>query len=166
MRNQGLGSWPTRRSRMTPDRTAVNSFTYAQVHERVTRLAHGLRGLGVGPGDRVGYLGPNAPSFLETLFACGALGAIFVPLNFRLSPPELEFIVADCGAEVLVHAAGQPELSVRRRVGLGEEYEALLAAAAAADLDEPVDHADPCMIMYTSGTTGKPKGAVLSHGNV
>jgi fatty-acyl-CoA synthase len=170
MRNQGLGSWPARRARMTPGRTAViaggRSLTYAQLHERVLRLAHGLRGLGVGPGDRVAYLGPNDPAFLETLFACGALGAIFVPLNFRLSLPELEFIVGDAGAQLLVRAEGQPEPSVPQTVTLGQEYEALLASSSAAALDEPVGQDEPCMIMYTSGTTGKPKGAVLSHGNL
>jgi fatty-acyl-CoA synthase len=110
MRNQGLGSWPARRARMTPDRTAVlagrRSFSYQALAERVGRLANALCGLGVAHGDRVCYLGPNDPAFLETLFARGALGAIFVPLNFRLSGPELEFIVADAGATVLVDAAG------------------------------------------------------------
>jgi hypothetical protein len=110
MRNQGLGSWPARRARMTPDWTAVlagrRSFSYQALAERVDRLANALCGLGVAHGDRVCYLGPNDPAFLETLFARGALGAIFVPLNFRLSGPELEFIVADAGATVLVDAAG------------------------------------------------------------
>src|SRR5262249_56372366 len=75
------------------DRVAVlhgdDRLTYAQLHDRVTRLAHGLRGLGVRRGDRVAYLGPNHPAFLETLFAAGTLGAILVPLNARLAVPEL-----------------------------------------------------------------------------
>ena len=89
LRNDGVGSWMARRARRTPDRVAVihagDRLTYAQVHDRVTRLAHGLRGLGVGRGDRVAYLGPNHPAFLETLFAAGTLGAILVPLNTRLA---------------------------------------------------------------------------------
>ena len=84
MRNNGVGSWIARRARRTPDRVAVlhgdDRLTYAQLHDRVTRLAHGLRGLGVRRGDRVAYLGPNHPAFLETLFAAGTLGAILVPL--------------------------------------------------------------------------------------
>src|SRR5690349_17092478 len=106
MRNQGLGSWPARRARISPGSTALifegAAVTYQDVDERVTRLAHGLRDVGIRGGDRVAYLGPNHPALLETLFACTALGALFVPLNFRLSPPELEFILADCGAALLV----------------------------------------------------------------
>jgi len=82
VRNNGVGSWIARRARRTPDRAAVfhgdDRLTYAQLHDRVTRLAHGLRGLGVRRGDRVAYLGPNHPAFLETLFAAGTLGAILI----------------------------------------------------------------------------------------
>src|SRR5581483_4238833 len=148
MRNQGLGSWPVRRARMTPDRTAVvsgdGSLTYARLHERVLRLANGLRGLGVAAGDRVAYLGPNQPSFLETLFACGALGAVFVPLNFRLSGPELEFIVRDAGARLVVRGPGFPELP-GPAVQLGAPFEDLIASSPAEALDEPVDLGEPCM---------------------
>ncbi|MBO3751455.1 long-chain fatty acid--CoA ligase [Streptosporangiaceae bacterium NEAU-GS5] len=163
MRNQGLGSWPARRARISPGGAALlfegTALSYQDVHERVTRLAYGLRGLGIRRGDRVAYLGPNHPALLETLFACAALGALFVPLNFRLSPPELEFILADCGAALLVRADGQPSLPIRT-VMAGE------VAEDGPPLDEPVGLDDPCMIMYTSGTTGRPKGAVLSHGNL
>src|ERR1700754_4109021 len=123
---------------MGPGRTALvfegRSWTYGERHERVTRLAHGLRDLGVRPGDRVAYLGPNHPAFLETLFATGTLGAILVPLNFRLAGPELEYMLSDSGAHVLVHA---PELTdavtgmgspVRARLlTVGDEYEKLIA---------------------------------------
>ncbi|GAA2073500.1 long-chain fatty acid--CoA ligase [Actinomadura alba] len=177
MLNQGLGSWPARRARMAPDRTALvfeeRSWTYGELYERVTRLAHVLRGLGVRPGDRVAYLGPNHPAFLETLFATGTLGAILVPLNFRLAGPELAYMLSDSGAHVLVHA---PELTdvvtgtespVRARfLIVGDDYEKLLAAGDATPIDEPVSHDDVCMIMYTSGTTGRPKGAMITHGNV
>ena len=102
MRNNGVGSWIARRARRTPDRVAFvhgdDRLTYAQLHDRVIRLAHGLRGLGVRRGDRVAYLGPNHPAFLETLFAAGALGAILVPLNTRLAAPELARHLADSGS--------------------------------------------------------------------
>jgi fatty-acyl-CoA synthase len=101
VRNNGVGSWIARRARRTPDRAAVfygnDRLTYAQLHDRVTRLAHGLRGLGVRRGDRVAYLGPNHPAFLEALFAAGTLGAILVPLNTRLAAPELARHLADSG---------------------------------------------------------------------
>ncbi|MPY30955.1 long-chain fatty acid--CoA ligase [Streptomyces adustus] len=185
MLNQGIGSWPARRARKTPERVAVvhedRTWTYRELHERVLRLADALRGLGVGRGDRVAYLGPNHPAFLETLFAAGALGTVFVPLNTRLAARELAHNLSDSGSTVLVHAPEQAdaartaaaEAGVRHRIALAGPdgggalgYEQLLAGARTGHLDEPVAPEDPCIIMYTSGTTGRPKGAVLSHGNI
>ena len=107
--------------------------TYAELDERCRRLANGLAGLGVARGDRVAYLGKNDPSLVETLFATTALGAIFVPLNWRLTAGELAYIAADCGAEVLVHAAefaaaaaaveSDPATRLRHLVELGDEYD-------------------------------------------
>jgi len=172
VRNQGIGSWPARRARKTPERVAVEhedrSWTYGELSGRVLRLAHALRRLGVVRGDRVAYLGPNHPSLLETFFAAGLLGAVFVPLNTRLAGPELAWQVDDAGAAVLVHAASPvvAELPVAVRVEVGDGYEALVSSGQARPIDEPVAADDPCIIMYTSGTTGRPKGAVLSHGNI
>ncbi|MFF5553138.1 o-succinylbenzoate--CoA ligase [Streptomyces olivaceoviridis] len=178
MRNEGLGSWPARRARKTPHRTALihrdRSVTYAELYERTTRLAHALRARGVRPGDRIAYLGPNHPAFLETLFAAGTLGAVFVPLNIRLAEPEIAYQLADSGAKALVHApsqappaAGPPgSTEVRTYVEVGAEYEELLAAASDEPIDQPVRLDDTCIIMYTSGTTGRPKGAMLTHGNL
>ncbi|WP_406424115.1 long-chain fatty acid--CoA ligase [Streptomyces sp. NBC_00873] len=182
MRNQGIGSWTARRNRKTPRRTALlhegRAIGYAELHDRCTRLAHVLRDAGVGRGDRVAFLGPNHPAFLETLFATGLLGAVFVPLNTRLAVPELLHQLADSGSRVLVHArqlesrvaeltAGSgisPVLAVEDGPGLS--YEELLAAAGTDPVDEEVGHEDICLIMYTSGTTGRAKGAVLTHGNI
>jgi fatty-acyl-CoA synthase len=184
LRNNGVGSWIARRARRTPDRVAVihgdDRLTYAQLHDRVTRLAHGLRGLGVRRGDRVAYLGPNHPAFLETLFAAGTLGAILVPLNTRLAAPELARHLADSGTRALIHGMGQDGVlgelrsaaPVRDVVALGDPaggelgYATLLAAGPGTDIDEAVGLDDPCLIMYTSGTTGGAKGATLSHGNI
>ncbi|WP_219508440.1 acyl-CoA synthetase [Nonomuraea ceibae] len=169
MRDGGVGSWPERRARRTPDRVAVvhggRRVTYRELHERVLRLARVLRGRGVGRGDRVAYLGANHPAFLETLFATGTLGAVFVPLNVRLAAPELAYVLSDCGVAALVHAPPAAELDVPCRIPLGD-YEELLAEAEPEAAVEAVSGEDPCMIMYTSGTTGRPKGAVLSHANV
>jgi fatty-acyl-CoA synthase len=168
MRNQGIGSWPARRARRTPCDIAVVQgdahWTYARLHERSTRLAHGLRGLGVAKGDRVAFLGPNHPAFLETLFATGLLGAVLVPLNTRLAVAELDHCLADSGSEVLISASA--ELAARNTIALGDDYERLLAGQSSEPIDEAVVPDDPCLIMYTSGTTGRAKGAVLSHGNI
>ncbi|MDT0566978.1 o-succinylbenzoate--CoA ligase [Streptomyces sp. DSM 3412] len=179
MRNEGLGSWPARRARKTPHRTALihgeTSLTYGELYERTTRLAHALRASGVRRGDRIAYLGPNHPSYLETLFAAGTLGAVFVPLNTRLAGPEIAYQLADSGAKALVYGAGftalvaglpGDETDVRTFVEIGTEYEALLARAGAEPIDQPVTADDTCIIMYTSGTTGRPKGAMLTHGNI
>ncbi|GAA3547097.1 long-chain fatty acid--CoA ligase [Amycolatopsis ultiminotia] len=172
MRDGGLGSWPARRARMTPDRTAVvhgeDRITYARLAARTAAVAGGLRRLGVRRGDRVGYLGPNHPAYLETLFATAALGAVFVPVNTRLAEPEVEFVLGDAGVSVLVHAEGCAATGplLRERLVLGGSYDALRAAGPADLPDEPVGLDDPCVIMYTSGSTGAPKGAVLSHGNL
>ncbi|MFE5592465.1 long-chain fatty acid--CoA ligase [Streptomyces sp. NPDC056549] len=182
MRNQGIGSWPARRDRRSPRRTALlhegRAVDYAELHDRCTRLAHVLRGAGVARGDRVAYLGPNHPAYLETLFAAGLLGAVFVPLNTRLAVPELLHQLTDSGSGVLVHA-GQPAERVSELVagasvatvlavrgGPGASYEEALAAAPSEPVDEEVGHEDVCLIMYTSGTTGRSKGAVLTHGNI
>src|SRR5262245_60271373 len=171
MRNQGLGSWPVRRARKTPDDVALihgeTSLTYAELRDRTVRLAYALRGLGIGPGDRVAYLGFNHPSFLETLFATGLLGGVFVPLNARLSGAEIAFQLADSGASVLIHASTHASLvaSLPGPVAVSS-YEGLPDYADGGPLDVPVSLDDTCMIMYTSGTTGRPKGAALTHGNI
>ncbi|MFD5002995.1 long-chain fatty acid--CoA ligase [Streptomyces mutabilis] len=174
MRNHGIGSWTARRARKTPHRTAVvyrdAEITYGRLHERTTRLAHHLRRLGVRPGDRVAYLGPNHPSFLETFFAAGQLRAVFVPLNTRLAEPELRHCLADSGASVLVHTEAFEEFAascgVQRRVAVDAVLERALGECPTTPVDVPVGHTDTAMIMYTSGTTGRAKGAVLTHGNL
>ncbi|HEY0804189.1 MAG TPA: AMP-binding protein, partial [Pseudonocardiaceae bacterium] len=177
MRNQGVGSWTARRARRTPDRIAVvhngRQWTYRELHDRVLRLAGVLREGGVCRGDRVAYLGPNHPTFLETLFATGVLGAVFVPLNTRLAAPEIAYNLTDSGSSVLVHAPEhadvvgkiRDEIPVRHHIPLAG-YERLVAASAAEPVDEPVGLDDMCLILYTSGTTGRPKGVVLTHGNI
>jgi fatty-acyl-CoA synthase len=184
MQNSGIGGWPARRARMTPDRTAFvfgdRSLTYAEVHERVTRLAARLRDSGVHAGDRVAYLGPNHTAFAETMFAAHVLGAIFVPLNFRLAAPEIDYMLGHCGAKVLIYApqcagvvhalsgaSDLDEIVALEPATPGEpDYESWLAQGDPTPIDVPVSQDDPALILYTSGTTGRPKGATLSHANL
>jgi fatty-acyl-CoA synthase len=184
MRNNGIGSWPARRARTAPDGAAIihegRTYSFAELRERSTRLAHALRGLGVCRGDRLGYLGPNHPSYAEALFAAGMLGAVLLPLNTRLAPPEHDYILRDAEPVVLIWSAASAQsvaalgadIPVRHLITLGPAsgrslaYEDLLAGASADPLDEPVALDDLCMIQYTSGTSGRPKGVMLSHGNV
>ncbi|MCC5575655.1 long-chain fatty acid--CoA ligase [Microtetraspora sp. AC03309] len=184
MQNAGVGGWPARRAQMTPDRTALvlhdRTLTYAQVHERTTKLASRLREAGVRAGDRVAYLGPNHTAFAETMFATHLLGGIFVPLNFRLAAPEIAYMLENSGATALIYA---PECAAVVRalpdtpallaiVALaspapGErEYETWLSEGDPTPIDVPVALDDVALILYTSGTTGRPKGATLTHANL
>ncbi len=177
----GLGSWTARRARATPERTALvhgsRRLTYAALHDRVRALAAGLAGLGVGRGDRVAYLGPNHPAFVETLFATTALGAVFVPLNSRLAVQELAFALEDTGAGMLVHAAGvdgaailpldaSNAASLALTLEVGGSYDELITGTADRRDPVDVDPDDTAILLYTSGTTGRPKAARLSHANL
>nr|WP_274636158.1 o-succinylbenzoate--CoA ligase [Microbacterium bovistercoris] len=185
MQNQGIGTWVARRAQRMREDVAIafrdQRLGYDELDERITRLANALSESGVQRGDRVAYLGNNHPSFLEALLATATLGAIFVPLNTRLAPPEIEFAVDNSGASTLIFHADLHELaragtwstSARRRVQVGgmplpgvEDYETLMASGSTDPLDLTVTLDDPAMILYTSGTTGYPKGAVLTHGNL
>ncbi|MGH1565451.1 acyl-CoA synthetase [Mumia sp. DW29H23] len=181
MHNRGIGAWPARRARSTPDAVALvhrgERTTYAVLHDRVTRLAHGLRERGVEAGARVAYLGPNHPAFVETMFATHVLGGVFVPLNWRLAAPELDYTLDDVGASVLViapeNAAVASSLAwAGTRIardphdGRAVSYEEVLAPSGSPPIDVPVAPSDPALVLYTSGTTGRPKGAVLTHDNL
>ncbi len=167
MRDEGLGSWPARRARMTPDAIAVrhhdHSLTYADLRDRVAALAAGLRAAGIGKGDRVAYLGPNHPVYLDLLFACGRLGAIFVPVNFRLTAPEIDHVLTDSGASLFVHTPDHPHATTIPTIQAADTVP-LQGEDPVGETTVTLD--DPCLIMYTSGSTGRPKGAVLTHGNL
>ena len=151
-------------------------LTYRAFDDRIARLAASLQDqCGVQRGDRVAMLAPNSTDAFEVLFACGRLGAIFVPLNWRLAEPELAAIIADCAPVALVcdqdFAARGDELARRCEIAhriwcgpIDSQYERLangprrLAEAVVSTLE------DPSVILYTSGTTGRPKGVIITHG--
>ncbi|PZA19175.1 AMP-binding protein, partial [Modestobacter versicolor] len=107
MRNAGLGSWPERHLRSSPHKPALwfegATTTHGEFALRVRRAASALAGLGVQRGDRVAWLGANHPAGLETLYACGQLGATWVPVNARLTPPEAQYVLEHSGASLVVH---------------------------------------------------------------
>jgi fatty-acyl-CoA synthase len=181
MRDQGLGSWPARRARMTPGHPALIGAgevrTYAELAENATRLAHGLAARGVSRGDRVAFLGPNSIELVEAMFATAKLGAVFIPLNTRLAPPETAYILADSGARLLIAAQGFDEVISAPQVqrlavdvvpadAVRQDGPGGLRSERMTPVDEPVGHDDLFMIQYTSGTTGRPKGVMLTHGNI
>lgn len=173
--------WIAHHGRRTPDKTALidlasdRRFSYAELNERISRLASHLRdALGVARGDRVAVLALNTTDTLEVQFACGRLGAVMVPLNTRLTVPELQFIVGDASPKVMIHDSDLAEtaltvaklcgVSSALLVGPGGSYESAISGAKPLAKFEDVSLDDISTIMYTSGTTGLPKGAIITHG--
>ncbi len=178
-----LGSWIARRAAATPHLPAItfgeNTWTYRDFADRIDRLAAELAAGGTQRGDRVGYAGLNHPDFLVTLFAAARIGAAFVPLNWRLTAAELGYILGNAQVHTLIADAERAAVieQVRTQAGLQrmialdpvagvEVLDELLAQRA--PLADPVfaEPDDVAVIMYTSGTTGHPKGAMLTHANL
>ncbi|MES2531601.1 MAG: long-chain fatty acid--CoA ligase [Pseudomonadota bacterium] len=168
-----------------PDRVAIRNLssgralTYAQLDRRADRLARHLQDAGVARGDRVAILAYNGAEFFELQYACSRIGAVAVLLNWRLSVPELEYIVRDCTPLLLLHDVAFQDAATRLEQVAGlrsllaidagdpnSSYERALAAAEAPPAWADVTHDDLCLLMYTSGTTGHPKGALITHGMV
>ena len=162
-------------SHATLDLGSGRRLTYADFNERIARLACVLRdSFGVKRGDRVAVFAPNTVETFEVQFATARLGAVFVPLNWRLAIPELRAILTDCAPAVLIHDAEFIERATAisetfpamRLCAFGTPeapYEQALAAATALAVPEIVTLAEISTILYTSGTTGLPKGAIITH---
>ncbi len=175
----------TSRSRLTPTREALlelntnRRFSYADLNARACRLANFMAGLDVQAGDRVSILAHNSIVYLDLFYGLAKVGAIFAPLNWRLTAHELSYIVNDCMPTVMlvgpefagVWAEMRAVVDVPHVISLDGadapgalDYNASLAAALPAEPVRPrLDSESPYCILYTSGTTGKPKGAVLPH---
>lgn len=179
----GLAEWFRRRALLSPHRPALtfgpDSWSFAELQGEIVRFAEMLAAQGIVHGERVAYLGFNHSQFLIALFATARLGAIFVPLNFRLTGSEIAYMIDDCGVSTLIVAeshlplvdAVRSGLACQRYLRLGESspgwqgIDPLLRQSAPTVLAAEVDPDDVACIIYTSGTTGHPKGAMLSHRN-
>lgn len=180
-----LGEMLARSARRAPDKVAVifddRELTFADFDARVNRLANALAARGIGRGDSVAILMYNRPEVLESYFACLKLGAAAVPVNFRLKSGELSYIFENSEARAVLTDGELCSLAVestRELPGVGfvatvgepvpgaESYEELLASAGSDAPAVEVDEGDIAFIMYTSGTTGRPKGAMLTHQNL
>ena len=177
-----VGEWISKWARLRPEKVALYSdgrpFTYKALNDRSVRVANLLADSGVSKGDRVGALLYNAHEYIEIYFALSRMGAILVPLNWRLVPAEIEFILKDSGVMALFFGSEFTETvdklrgvdNLKEFVCVGpapswaSAYEAaLLTQSSVFPQAAPVGGEDANIIMYTSGTTGVPKGAVLSH---
>ncbi|MDA8411927.1 MAG: AMP-binding protein [Treponema sp.] len=183
------GELLTRRARLTPEREALydvpggTRYNFRQLNERACRLANGLKdSLGIKKGDRVGIVAMNGVQYVDLLYGLAKIGAILVPFNWRLKPVELEYMANDCAPSVLIVGPefvelvekARPRLTCRRFISLGGaelpadvSYEGLLASSRDEEPQRPpLDEDDPLLILYTSGTTGRSKGAVIPHRQV
>ena len=185
-----VGEWVFKRAATNPEGAFLKEaerqdreFSNRQFNERVNKTAHALVSLGVAKGDRVSVIMLNSSEFLEIFFACAKVGAIMVPLNFRLAVPELLYILNDSSPKALVYSSDFSEkiaelkksTAIPHCFRLGESD--LAQDVSFTDLvserptAEPtpvsgVEEDDPLVIMYTSGTTGDPKGVMISHKNI
>jgi fatty-acyl-CoA synthase len=180
----GIAYWTAKGAFLHPERTALVTAegrrSYREMESGVLRAAAVLEDLGVGPGDRFGILMLNDPRFLDLLFAAGRVGAVAVTLNWRLTVPELEYQLRDAGVDALFVGPEQEEAGEElarktgcRRVEVPEDYERRADALGAGEvpLRPPPMSAlpgddEPVLMVYTSGTTGRPKGALLTHRNL
>ncbi len=175
-----VGGWPARWAALAGDRPALRdadrSLDYHALERRCARAAAWLAARGVGRGDRVALLLGNRTAYLELVLGTARVGAIAVPLNTRLAAPELGALLDDCTPRVLCYedelgelaraATGAARSAPPVRLGVGgtpDAYEAALERAEPRRGWEPVSPEDPMLLLYTSGTTGVPKGALLPH---
>jgi fatty-acyl-CoA synthase len=181
------GELLTRRARLTPDREALldvpggRRYSYRELNERACRVANYLReSMGIRKGDRIGIIAQNGVHYVDLMYGLAKIGAILVPFNWRLKPLELEYVANDCSPSAMICAPDfadllektRGKLTCKRFISLGGakitcdcNYETMIAQGSPAEPERPNDlsEEDPLFILYTSGTTGKSKGAVIPH---
>jgi fatty-acyl-CoA synthase len=182
--NIAVYDWISHHNDARPNRLAIvdlatgRRLSYAQLHRRTDGLAAYLQSVGVGKGDRVAVLAKNGNEYFEAQFACGRVGAIAVLLNWRLTVPELEYICNDSSPRFMLYDVSLADMAteLQSRCGITDlllidqaseanPYEAALAQHDGTPVNrQELNHDDAWMIMYTSGTTGHPKGAIITHG--
>ena len=182
--DERLAHW----AKVKPDEEAISylgrSFTWGQFNDRVRRLAGALAERGIGRGDVVAFLDKNHPACVETTLAAASLGAATAIINFRLAGDEMDYVLNDCGAKIIIVGAELKNSIAKIRDRLThvehvitvtpggadgdehDEYEAMLAAATPRGRGADVTPDDVCVIMYSSGTTGNPKGIRLSQASL
>ena len=177
-----IGEFLTRRADITPNREALVCeglrLNFKELNERANRLANYMKELGVGHGDRVGVLAFNEAEFYDLLFGLGKIGAILVPVNYRLAGPEIQYILTDCDPNVFIFGKDFQEVvdSIRNEIpsqhliAISDDppewagaYEKVIGQASADEPEIIGGDDDTLTILYTSGTTGRPKGAELTH---
>ena len=190
IRSMNIAWWVQRWAHLHPRKCAIifkdEKITYLELNERANRASCWLQSLGIEKGDRVAAMLNNCPEFIELFLACARLGAIFVPLNFRLAAAELEYLLKNCRPRLFVFGHEfsdtvkkldvedtRPSVTLSSVGHKPSDSSIIDSAATAATFDHqmpfltrslgPTDPEEPQVIMYTSGTTGRPKGAVLSH---
>jgi len=163
-----------KRAALAPDRVAMEElangkiFTYAELDRRAGQAASLLIARKVGPGDRVAILCRNRVAFFELLFACAKIGAILVPLNWRMPPAELDQLLTDCTPRLLFYGA-EDERAVREimypppSIALDGDYESLIAATRPREFRQLWPAGETWYLLYTSGTTGRPKGVIYTY---
>ncbi|MFT4714766.1 MAG: fatty-acyl-CoA synthase, partial [Candidatus Azotimanducaceae bacterium] len=175
--------WTEHNASIRPDKVAIldsdtqQTLTYKQLNTRANQLGSWLQNNHVKKGDRVALLLPNCPEFFEAQFACSKIGAICLPLNWRLTAPELDYILKDSTPTVLLHDEKFEDLVVKLKttcdipnyLEIAENksdspYEKAIGESSSTLVSVLCTHDDTSMIMYTSGTTGHPKGALITHG--
>lgn len=165
-----LATWLHATARRNPDAPAIHAGTrlHASYGDLAARARAIAAGLGVAPGDRVAIFLPNCPEYLELLYGIWWAGAVAVPVNARLHPSELGWILADSGARLVFGAieAGYLPEGCRAILPGGPEHDALRRCDHGTALPHPREDGDLAWLFYTSGTTGRPKGVMLSHGNL
>jgi acyl-CoA synthetase (AMP-forming)/AMP-acid ligase II len=177
-----IGEFLTRRSNVTPNREGLVCEgvrrTYKDLNDRANRLANAMKDLGIGHGDRISILALNEPEYYDMYFGLGKLGAILVPVNYRLAGPEIQYILSDCESKVLVFGSEYSEvvdsirndIPTRDFIAISEDpphwaksYQTLIGDASDQEPQIVGGDDDTLTILYTSGTTGRPKGAELTH---